>query len=746
MIEISKIIDTKEIKMMLHGIYYSSTEIQYEAAHTFVKHFKGLSKRYNNDTIMLSQKELYEGFEYSAPMLAYAKRYRPAYSVSEAYEHAITLGFLNVDKATKPFSYTLTKKTELLLRPYQNSIVKTVKHSEGSVLIEAPTGSGKSVIACEIAKNEIAKGGKVLIVAPKTILLDQLQETFTQLEPQIIHGSKDYDNTHSVFISTLQTAHKRELGFEPTMIIIDEVHFGFSGKMLDKLLKDFSGRLIGLSATPYDQNGEAVKGFDKHINGFDLNYMFQNEYLVKPVCYAPVEVDLSNITVQAGDYNQVELDKSFNNLENISQIVKNTKELIDQQKSALIFCINISHSEAVAAAFNAAGVPTKAMHSQLSKQEKKSIMEEYKNGTVKMLANPLMLTTGFDDPATDCIVLARATKSQNLYRQMVGRGLRLFTDKTHAKIIDCAGVIDNLGLPTEPQKPNENMFSKSENVCPKCDSPRIYRKKDSYKNLVRMCVDCNYTQEIEKQGCKCGLCGVINDSSAKYFMRDDSLFLECSQCNHHTLVSTASSAEEFREIFSEAQITELQKQHTIEYIKYLYKMNESIDIPFREDVSKHICAFQMYIAENVMDFIDPTKNIEDIKKYHKPFYSSKYSDKEDYEPDGKILWSWKKHGRLFSLEFEAKILGINVGDVEEQLKGTQDPLEALELIHKLSSSNGKVVLDEKQIQIFRQQLSRTNLEQVEMMCTKRLKDIYQNKEAIEEILKFIPMMESVMHK
>ena len=736
----------KGVKMEIGGIFHSSWEIQYEAAHTFVKYFKGLSKRYNNDTIMLSQKELCEGFEYSAPMLAYAKRYRPAYSVGEAFEHAITLGFLNIDKSTKPFSYTLDKKIELLLRPYQNSIVKTVKQSEGSVLIEAPTGSGKSVIACEIAKNEIVKGGKILIVAPKTILLDQLQETFSQLEPQIIHGTKDYDTSHSVFISTLQTAHKRELGFEPTMIIIDEVHFGFSGKMLQTLLKDFKGRLIGLSATPYDQNGEPIQGFDQHINEFDLNYMFQNEYLVKPLCYAPIEVDLSNITVQAGDYNQVELDKSFNNLENISQIVKNTKELIEQQKSALIFCINISHSEAVASAFNAAGIPTKAMHSQLSKQEKKSIMEEYKSGKIKMLANPLMLTTGFDDPATDCIVLARATKSQNLYRQMVGRGLRLFTDKTHAKIIDCAGVIDNLGLPTEPQKPTENLFLNSGSVCPECNSPRIYRKKDSYKNLVRMCVDCDYEEEIEKQGCKCGSCDVINDSSAKYFMRDDSLFLECSQCNHHTLVSTASSAEEFKAIFSEAQIIELQKRFTLEYISYLYKMQESITIPFRDDVSKHIHAFQMYIADNIIDFIDPTDDIERIKKYHKPFSSSKYSDKEDYYPDGKDSWCWKKHGRLFSLEFEAKILGIDVGNIEEELKNTNNPFEALKSMNMLLSTHGKVVLGEKQIQIFRQQLSKTNLEQAEMMCTKRLKDIYRNKESIEDILKFIPMMESVMHK
>lgn len=717
-------------------------EIHFQAALAFVEHLELLLQKHNSNSIRLSQRDFYKDFTYPEALTHHwdwnGKTAQD--SVGEPHECAAELDLVEIDTSTRPYGYSL-KETTLLLRPYQDDIAKKVATSKDSVLIEAPTGAGKSVIACEIARNEINKGGKVLIVAPKIILLEQLQDTFRDLEPQIIHGPKDYDTTHSVFISTLQTAHKRELGFEPTMIMIDEVHFGFSGKMIETLLSDFNGRLIGLSATPYDQNSKPIEGFTEHINEYDLNYMFKHGYLVQPVCYAPIKVDLSDITVQAGDYNQLELDDSFNNFESISQIVESTKELIEKQTATLIFCINISHAKAVAAAYSEAGIPTKAMHSKLSKTEQDSIMLEYREGKVKMLANPMMLTTGFDDPATDCIVLARATKSQNLYRQMVGRGLRLCKGKTHAKIIDCAGVIDNLGLPTEPQKPNEMPLSKSITYCPSCEGTRLYRVKDRYLGLIRKCADCGHFEEIQQKGCECELCGVINDSSAKYFMQENKLYVECSECAHHTLISTTSSAEELREIFSEKQIKELQEKFTISYIKYLYTKG-SVALPFREDVSRHIIAFQNYIAENIPDFI--SSSFSQIHKHYQPFRSSKYSDSEEYESDWMSPWNWKQEGRLFGLELEAKMLGTDVDNIKKALDNTQDPFETLELVHKLLSSKGVDILDANQRELLHKQLKDTSIENAYAMCTKRIKDIYYNNEPIDDILKFIPMIESVM--
>ncbi len=134
---------------------------------------------------------------------------------------------------------TIGKNENIKLRPYQLDIVSQCNKASGNTLIMAPTGAGKTVMAKEIAAREINTGGKVLIVAPKTNLMDQTTEAFRELNPAVIHGSKQYDRECNLFVSTIHTAHKRDLGFTPTMIIIDEVHYGFSGKMITFLLYPF---------------------------------------------------------------------------------------------------------------------------------------------------------------------------------------------------------------------------------------------------------------------------------------------------------------------------------------------------------------------------------------------------------------------------------------------------------------------------------------------------------------------------
>lgn len=536
------------------------------------------------------------------------------------------------------------------LRDYQKDIIKAVEICKGSVLIEVPTGGGKSVIASEIAKNEIKEGGKVLIVAPKIILLEQLQATFSEINPQVIHGSKKYDKTHSVFISTLQTSYKRDLGFEPTMIIIDEVHFGFSGKMIKKLLCNFNGRLIGLSATPYNQNGELIEGFDKHINKYDLNYMLKNKYLVPPVCSIPITVDLSDITVQAGDYNQKELNFNFNNFEHISDIVKSTVDIIAKQKATLIFCINISHAKAIATAYTKAGIITEAIHSQLSKNEQDNIMSDFKSGKIKMLANPMMLTTGFDHTQTNCIVLARATKSQNLYRQMVGRGLRLSEDKTEAKILDCSGVIRDLGLPTEPIKQMFIQGSNNTTMCKKCKSRLVYIRKDTYGNLVRVCSECHSTEEIKKQGCACESCGVINGSEAYFVMKLDSLYMTCSICGAETLISSISTHDDLIEVFGDDKLKRTLEWYCFDYMRALHRITDSFEFNFREDVLSHIRALEVYINQNMEKFINYGSE-DSVKKAIKDF---DYLDLDVVKNSPN--WSWEKNGRLFSIELERQLL------------------------------------------------------------------------------------------
>ncbi len=713
-------------------------DAEYQAANAFVMHLEKLISKSNSldsNSIQLSKKDLYMDFTYPAiakkVFLGYDKKNYAEYE--QAHFFAKKQKMIEIDESVRPYRYTvLERKTaEFELRPYQKYIIEDTCISQGSVLIEAPTGSGKSVMANEIAKYESENGGKVLIVAPKIILLEQLQETFLKLDPQIIHGAKDYNKDHNIFISTIQTAHKRDLGFEPTMILIDEVHFGFSGKMIKQLLTDFNGRLIGLSATPYDEKGIPLQGFDLHINQYNLKYMLENKYLLPPKCYAPMKVDLSNVGIVGSDYNQGELDSEFNNMKSILQVIESTKEMLVKRGPSLIFCINIAHSEAVAKAFTDAGIPAKAIHSKLSKEEQKNIMSEYKNGTLKMLANPMMLTTGFDYPATDTIVLARATKSQNLYRQMVGRALRLSEGKKDAVVLDCSNVINNLGLPTEDIRRIDNSMVKSIRVCGECKSEKLYKKiKNNIAYLY--CADCGNYEYIMEKGYTCDKCSYVHTNRATFKTIDKNLYLVCDECNYETLVSESSSKEEMRLIFDPTYIHTLQTNATLMFYKYLMKKKTPAFI-LSPEVIKHTKALHNLAMNEPSVFV--SIDVDD------------YRYRVICENDGEYFWEYKydkKDWRLFDDNIEEELLNEGLKDYNQKLKQSTNFEQSLYLIQNIYKMTKDELLDENFITQLLGERERSKVEKIDDICNKRVKDIYFNNEDIYQMNGFIQMMESVL--
>ncbi|WP_415406826.1 DEAD/DEAH box helicase [Sulfurovum sp. CS9] len=612
------------------------------------------------------------------------------------------------------------KQQKFELRPYQTDIVERATKAKGSVLVELATGGGKSVIAKEIIKRETDQGGIALIVAPKINLLEQLAGTFTQLQPQIIHGAKDYNKQHNVFVSTLQTAYKRKLGFKPTMILIDETHYGFSGKMIKQLLDSFKGKVVGLSATPYDKQGKTLEGFKTHLNDYSLEYMITNGYLVPMISYQPVKVNLKGIRTTAGDYNMQDLDQKFNTIESVMQVVDATKEKIQQRKQALVFCITIKHSEAMAKAYNDAGVKAMAIHSQLTKEQQAEAMEAFKSGDVKVLTNADMLTTGFDHPPTDTIVLARATKSQNLYKQMVGRVLRLAPNKHDGVLLDCAEVISNLGLPTAPIRPkqeNEAIEAK-QSVCSECASTRIYRsiKKDT---AYKVCAECGHHEEIESQtGYECEECGKIHGNDASFTADHGKLYLVC-ECGHETIVSEATTHDELQAIFDNRLIETLQRRITATYCTWLIN-NHGTTFIFRDEVKRQIAALNALIEQQ-------PEQVTGLKMDTVQVY------------DG-----W----RLISREYEANYLPTdtqplqqNTQALKQRFYNTHSFDTAVTALDMLLEAESKEPLKEWVVDKTRQQINDSFVKGMEAMTVKRLKNLYSNNKDCNSVDAFIPYIE-----
>ncbi len=234
----------------------------------FVKYLKELIASRGDDHLEgLSQVLIMSGYEHSEAYKKLSSHY--ANKVLHPATAATKLGLIRRERTgNDPYRwYIVDEPIKLQLRPYQEDIVNTIANTDDNVLLEAPTGAGKTLMAHSIAKDELSKGGKVMFVAPRKSLLEQTITAFADLSPQVIHGNKKYNTDHNVFISTTQTSSRRvdKLPDGLTLIIIDEVHLGYSGKDIKRLLKDYSGRVVALSATPYDKNGKLLH---VHLSAF----------------------------------------------------------------------------------------------------------------------------------------------------------------------------------------------------------------------------------------------------------------------------------------------------------------------------------------------------------------------------------------------------------------------------------------------------------------------------------------------
>ena len=474
------------------------------------------------------------------------------------------------------------------LRDYQKDIITRAIKSKGNILIQAPTGSGKTVIAEEIVKFHKDSNKKTLFLAPKINLLEQTAKAFSNLNPQIIHGSnkEEIDTQAHSFVSTIQTISRR-VDFLSSMnfdyIIFDEMHYGVKGKMQEIIKNIHKGKIIGLSATPYDEEGKLLtENFDVIIDDYDARYMVDNGYLVNIKSFEAFTANLSGIKTKIGDWDINELDFRFNKPEIVNKIVSATKDILKNRDKTIVFCINISHAEAICKAYQKVGLKSEVTHSNISKENQKKIVDKFKNGDTKVLVSVDQLTTGFDVPQTDTIVIARPTQSQNLYKQIVGRALRLSpsTNKKEAILLDCGGVISRLGLPLEPIKEiiKQDEIVRKPYCCKKCKSvkPRNFKINNNYKKTVTICPDCKDELDFKPKFIyKCASCGRYYDFKMDYSnfsFENENMSLNCLCGFVNNLGSLNDDNIDFRELSNE-----LQKEFNIERLKSDDISEESLD-------------------------------------------------------------------------------------------------------------------------------------------------------------------------
>ncbi len=161
------------------------------------------------------------------------------------------------------------------------------------------------------------------------------------------------------------------------------------------------------------------------------------------------DIDLSRVKTRMGDFVASQLSRAVNVTERNNMIVKVFRShLVDRQ--TLCFCVDVAHTHSLAEAFNQEGIRAAAVSGGMDRLARAKALADFSAGRIQVLANCMVLTEGYDEPAVEGIILARPTKSALLYTQMIGRGTRLHPGKENVTIIDIADVTRAHSLATLP--------------------------------------------------------------------------------------------------------------------------------------------------------------------------------------------------------------------------------------------------------------------------------------------------------
>lgn len=386
------------------------------------------------------------------------------------------------------------------LRPYQTDIINDAREalrSHNSVLIQAPTGSGKTALSADMIGSASQRNNLSYFICHRAELIEQTSETFRM--EGIAHGfiasgmrADPYQNVQICSIDTLKS--RVDSLPHPKFCVWDEAHHVGAGGWARVHGTYSKAKHVGLTATPERLDGKGLGEWFSHmVKGPSVAWLMDEGYLSKYKAYAPSIPDLTGIHKRMGDFAKGELAEAMDTNCITGDAISHYNNLAPG-KSAVAFCVSIKHSQHVTEKFNNAGIVAAHIDGKMAKSTRKEIISGFRQGSIKVLTNVDIVGEGFDLPAMGASILLRPTQSLALYLQQVGRSLRPAEGKDHAVILDHAGNIMRHGLPDEVRDWTlEGRQGKGKGD-----------KKEAEDVNVRQCPKCFY---VHVPSPRCPLCG-----------------------------------------------------------------------------------------------------------------------------------------------------------------------------------------------------------------------------------------------
>ena len=401
----------------------------------------------------------------------------------------------------------------LKLRPYQEEMLIRIKleFSKGNrrIVLQLPTGGGKTAMFSSISKMAIDKGNSVLIITDRKELLKQSGNTLELfgVTPFLLTSKTRALQPGSLCVAMVETIkarlHKSDYvsfigAFK--IIIIDECHKNAFNRIFEHLQPE--QYVIGATATPYRDGKmrELKQDYDVIVEGVQISKLQELGFLSNVTSYG-VPVDLSSVKITSGEFNPADLEIMYSKCELFSGAVMNYQKHTPGTK-ALAFSPTVATSELLCAEFVKAGILATHLDAETPSAERDRILAEFAAGRITVLCNVGILTTGYDCPDIETIILYRATKSLPLFLQMCGRGSRVAQGKSGFSILDFGNNIkrhnfwqaDRIWSLDNPKKKKRNKEEQDYypiKYCPECEA--------MIQASLKICPECGYEYPVNEK-------------------------------------------------------------------------------------------------------------------------------------------------------------------------------------------------------------------------------------------------------
>jgi superfamily II DNA or RNA helicase len=371
-------------------------------------------------------------------------------------------------------------------------------------IVSLPTGGGKTLVTVQAAVEHVLKSNRVshcvLWIAQSEELCEQAVQAFRQVwvnkgterkDLRIIRlwgGNQNPTEQEAdypvVVVATIQTLRNRmdAQGLDwiqkPGLVVMDECHHAIT-KSYTSVLRWLDAEthragapekdeppLIGLSATPFrmdsDESERLAKRFDNRWFPADQESLYQRLLADQVLAQPHDEAIESHAGLTAEEVEALsripepwdsEVLKLVNALEKLNRRLADDVERNDlllrqiaesEEQHILFFANSVQHAEEIAIRLNLRGIPAAAISGNTDQSARRDFLARFQGGELRVLCNHSVLTTGFDAPKTDMILISRAVFSPVLYMQMVGRGLR-GVKNGGTETCRIVTVLDNLG-------------------------------------------------------------------------------------------------------------------------------------------------------------------------------------------------------------------------------------------------------------------------------------------------------------